>query len=95
METGATKNNESLKKACAHASQTMEKFSKEAQMKDIHERLKFCIGSYDFDKNPVGLLEVARDAYEALKTYKTQKPRKVSKQVLDKLEKAISKFNWF
>lgn len=90
MNSGATKENESLKKACITALETYTKI-KEEKFNASFSRLEWCVGSYDFDKNPSGLLESAVTTLEELKAYKEENPRKVTKQIIEKLEKAISK----
>ena len=55
--------------------------------------LIYCIGSYEYDLNPVGLFENAEKALKELTAYKEENSRKVTKAVLDKISKAIAKYN--
>ena len=55
----------------------------------IQAELEFVIGSYNFDKNPVGLYEIGGKAYKALEAYKADYPRKVSKKLLSDIEGAL------
>tara|TARA_Y100000739_G_scaffold139510_1_gene120185 strand:- start:299 stop:589 length:291 start_codon:yes stop_codon:yes gene_type:complete len=82
------KNNEKLKKSCADAVSTLEKLNLE-QFQDTLGRLKWCIGSYEFDKNPVGLNELGQVALKDLKAFKKENPRKVTKKVIEGLEKSL------
>ena len=85
------KNNEKLKKSCGDAVSTLEKLNLE-QFQDTLGRLKWCIGSYEFDKNPVGLNELGQVALEDLKEFKKENPRKVTKKVIEGLEKSLLNF---
>ena len=82
------KNNEKLKKSCADAVSTLEKLNLE-QFQDTLGRLKWCIGSYEFDKNPIGLNELGQVALKDLKAFKKENPRKVTKKVIEGLEKSL------
>ena len=62
------KNNEKLKKSCAEAVTTFEKLGL-TQFEDTLGRLKWCIGSYEFDKNPSGLNELGEIALNELKEF--------------------------
>lgn len=84
-------NNEKLKKSCDDAVSTLEKLNLE-QFQDTLGRLKWCIGSYEFDKNPVGLNELGQVALEDLKEFKKENPRKVTKKVIEGLEKSLLNF---
>jgi hypothetical protein len=81
--------NESLKKSCQGALEVLRKL-KDEKYSEIQSNLEWCIGSYDYDKNPEGLTLYGREALDALKDVKTKQPRKVSKKVIEDLEKAIS-----
>ena len=81
--------NEKLKNACEAAFMTFKKINT-GNFDDISSKLEYCIGSYNFDKNPVGLLEFGNKALVMLKDYKKDNPRKVTKKVVDDLEKSLS-----
>jgi hypothetical protein len=83
-----TKSNR-LSEACALAVQTFRKL-KNPEFDEIISKLEFCIGSYNFDKNPSGLVEYGYQAFEMLKAVKKQFPRKVSKEVLASLEESLT-----
>lgn len=74
-------------KACIEAKSKLEKLGIE---ENIQSELTWVIGSYNYDKNPVGLYEVGSKALGALKEFKTEKPRMVSKKFIEDLEKAFS-----
>lgn len=80
--------NEKLRNACQSALNTIKKLS-DPGFSEIESKLEFCIGSYDFDKNPVGLYEYGHKALSALKAYKQNNPRKVSVKIVTELEKNL------
>ncbi|MBN2481730.1 MAG: hypothetical protein JXB19_08325 [Bacteroidales bacterium] len=77
-----------LRDACQKAVQTFKKFN-QPEFSDIISRLEFCIGSYNFDKNPVGLIEYGHIALEMLKEVKKNHPRKISKELIKNLEDSL------
>ncbi len=81
--------NDKLREACAAASESIEKLD-DPKFADVKEKLDFCIGSYDFDKNPEGLYEYGAKALTELSAYKKKNPRKINKKVLTNLEKALA-----
>ena len=83
--------NESLKDACADSLDALRKL-KDDTFGEINSKLEYVIGSYEFDKNPVGLHEIGQNALSIMKKFKEQNPRKLSKKVIDKMEKSISKY---
>jgi len=82
------KNTEKFRNACEAAVQTFDKLNKE-EFNEIKSKLQYCIGSYDYDKNPSGLIEYGRIALEELKAFKEKNPRKVNKKILTDLEKHL------
>jgi hypothetical protein len=80
--------NQKIEKACEAA---LEKFQKIGLDKytDIQSKLEYVLGSYRYDGNPVGLYEIGEKALKSLKKYKKEKPRLVSKKLIEDLEKAI------
>jgi len=84
--------NENLKKRCEEAVVAFQKLNKE-EFNDIQSNLKWCLGSYSYDKNPEGLFEYGIKSLDALKKVKSKEPRKVTKKVIDGLEKAILSYN--
>jgi len=83
--------NDQLEKACR---ESLNKFAKidEGQFKDIRDKLEYCLGSYGFDGNAVGLHECAIDSSKLLKKYKEKNPRKVSVKLIDLIDKAAQKY---
>jgi len=84
--------NENLKQSCEEAIVAFRKLNDESYT-DLESKLQWCIGSYDYDKNPAGLYEYGVQSLDALKTAKEAQPRKVTKKVIDGLEKAIKSFS--
>ncbi len=80
--------NEKLRNACQSALNTFKKISV-PEYSDLQSKLEYCIGSYDFDKNPAGLYEYGSKALNALKTYKQNNPRKVTVKTVTDLEKSL------
>lgn len=80
---------ERLRDACDLAAQAFRKIN-HADFQDIIAKLEFCIGSYNFDKNPAGLVEFGYKALGILKEIKKKSPRKVSKEVISSLEDSLS-----
>jgi len=78
-----------LRNACQDALQVFQKI-KDEKYQDIQSKLEFCIGSYDYDQNPSGLYEFGNLALNNLKDIKSASPRKVSKKVIENLEKHLS-----
>jgi len=83
--------NEKLEKASKDALAQFEKIGDEKYY-DIRSKLEFVLGSYGFDGNPVGLYEYAKKSSDLLKKYKLKHPRKVSKKLIDSIDKAVSDF---
>jgi len=84
--------NEKLKQSCQEAIVAFQKLNDE-NFADIQSKLEWCIGSYEFDKNPAGLHEYGSKSLEVLKSVKEKQPRKVTKKVIDGLEKALTGFS--
>jgi hypothetical protein len=84
--------NENLKKSCTEAATAFQKLNKE-EFNNIQSKLEWCLGSYEYDKNPEGLFEYGIKSLDTLKKVKSKEPRKVNKKVIDGLEKAILSYN--
>lgn len=82
------KQNLKIEKACAAAFEKFQKIGLD-KYSDIQSKLEYVLGSYRYDGNPVGLYEIGEQALKALKKYKKEKPRLVSKKLIDDLEKAL------
>jgi hypothetical protein len=87
----STRVNQNMRNECQGALEILEKLNL-PNTTELQSKLKFCIGSFDFDKNPVGLHEYAVVALQALKDIKKTSPRKVTKKVVDGLEASIKKY---
>lgn len=81
-------NTEKFRNACEAASQVLAKLNKN-EFNDLQSKLEYCIGSYDYDKNPVGLVEYGEIAFRELKAFKAQNPRKVNQKIIKDLEKNL------
>jgi len=80
---------EKLRDVCELAAQTFRKINP-ADFQDIISKLEYCIGSYNFDKNPAGLQEFGYQALNMLQEIKKKQPRKVSKELISGLEECLS-----
>ena len=84
--------NERLKKSCEDALVAFGKLKNEKHS-EIQANLEWCLGSYNNDKNPVGIYKYGAESLETLKRVKVKQPRKVAKKVIDGLEKAILNYS--
>jgi hypothetical protein len=80
---------ERLRDACGLAIQSFQKL-KQPEFDEIVSKLKFCIGSYNFDKNPAGLVEFGFKALEMMKEIRKTKPRKISVEAVKALEESLA-----
>ena len=80
-----------LAKQCQQVATKLDKMEGQ-QYQEIKEKLEWCLGSYNYDKNPEGLADYGKQAIEKLKEARQEKPRQVSQKLIDDLEKALSKF---
>jgi hypothetical protein len=83
--------NDKLRNECQNALETLEKLNL-PETAELQTKLSWCIGSYDYDKNPSGLTEFGGMAVKALHKIKEKNPRKVSKKVIDGLEAGIRNY---
>ena len=83
--------NDKLRNECQAALETLQKLNV-TKTAELQAKLEWCIGSYDFDKNPSGLAEFGSQALKELKKIKDKDPKKVTKKLIDGLEGAIVKF---
>lgn len=83
--------NDKLRNECQAALETLKKLNV-AKTAELQAKLEWCIGSYDYDKNPSGLAEFGELALKELKKIKEKDTRKVTKKLIDGLEGAIAKF---
>lgn len=77
-----------LRDACQKAIQAFKKLN-QPEFKDIISKLEFCVGSFNYDKNPSGLIEYGHVALEILKEVKKNNPRKISKDLIKSLEDSL------
>ncbi len=78
-----------LRDACQAALNVFKSIN-QPEFAEIQSKLEFCIGSYDFDHNPVGLVEFGKNALEQLNAFKKTNPRKVNKSVIENLSRSLS-----
>jgi len=83
--------NEKLRNQCELALESMKKLN-DPDTTELQSNLEWCMGSYDYDRNPSGLVEFAAVTLRTLKDIKKENPRKINKKVIDGLEKSITGF---
>ena len=83
--------NETLKGACFESLESLRKYEREG-FAEIIGKLEYVIGSYDFDKNPVGLHEIGEKALTQMKNFKKENPKKLTIKTIEKLDKALRKY---
>lgn len=86
-----SKINETLKEACLEAIAAIDK-TKATEFQEIRSKLEYVVGSYEFDKNPVGLHEIGKLALQNLETFKEANPKKVTKKTVDTIQKALAAY---
>ncbi len=79
-----------IEKACINALEKIRQIGRD-DFNEVQSKLEYVIGSYQYDHNPVGLYEVGAMALNKLKGAKTEKPKLITKKLLDELEKALEK----
>jgi hypothetical protein len=82
MSTAVSK----IEKACVSAKDKMESLGIEEQ---LVSEIEWCLGSFASDQNPAGLYEKGEAALKALESFKKENPKKVTKKLLDDLQKAL------
>lgn len=85
-----TPDTDKLRTAIVNALTTFEKINDIANA-EIIEKLRFVIGSFDFDKNPIGLYEFGEKALPILTSIKEKNTKLVTKKVIDDLVKVLAK----
>ncbi len=78
-----------LRDACELAAVTLKKLNK-PEYEDTASRLIYCIGSYNYDKNPSGLVEYGHKALELLTQAMLKNPKKIQKSLIKKLEESLA-----
>lgn len=84
------KHHNKLRDACHEAFLCFKKIG-DSKNSEIQSKLEFVVGSYNYDKNPVGLYEIGKIALKILKEIKAKNPKKVNKKVVDDLEEGLKK----
>ncbi|WP_194777797.1 hypothetical protein [Pararhodonellum marinum] len=66
---------------------TLEKLEKLKIESSLAAELAWCFRSYEYDGNPVGLIEKSQKALEVLKEAREKNSKAVSKKLIEDLEK--------
>jgi hypothetical protein len=83
--------NENLRNSCQQALETLKKLNR-TETTELQSKLEWCLGSYDFDKNPSGLYEYGVVTLETMRSIKADNPRKINKKVIEGLEVGLKNF---
>lgn len=77
----------SIEKACEDALKKLQAVGLDAQ---LQRDIQWCLGSYNADKNPAGLYEMAQRALQVFQAAKEKKTKGITSKVTDDLEKVLS-----
>ncbi len=66
---------------------TLEKLEKLKLDEKLHAELSWCLNSYKFDNNPIGVVEKSGKALQLLKAKRDENSKAVSKKLIEDLEK--------
>jgi hypothetical protein len=96
-KTVATPAKKSAAKPKAKASVNIEKVAEDILTKlkslniepQLQADLEWCLGSYRFDKNPIGLLDSLKNALSVLKQEQSRKTKGVTATLISSIEKAL------
>jgi hypothetical protein len=75
-----------LEKTVLSALEKLEKLKLDEQ---LQAELSWCLGSYEYDQNPVGVIEKSSKVLELLKSKREENARAVSKKLIEDLEKLV------
>lgn len=68
---------------------TLDKLEKLKLDEKLHAELSWCLKSYEYDNNPVGLIEKSQKALQLFKAKREENSRAISKKLVEDLEKVI------
>ncbi|MBX2966384.1 MAG: hypothetical protein KF845_09580 [Cyclobacteriaceae bacterium] len=69
--------------------QVLEKLQALNAEPQLQADIAWCLGSYRYDKNPVGLIQKGTEALALLKALKKKSPKAVPAKLISDLEKAL------
>jgi len=84
-----SKTHDKIEKACIDAKLKFEEIG-DLKYSDIRSKLEFVLGSYAFDRNPVGLYEIGTQALFLLQKHHETNAKQVPKKLITDLEKALA-----
>lgn len=76
----------SVDKACTHILEKLQELDAEHQ---LQADIRWCLGSYGYDHNPVGLYEIVQRALEVFKTHQARKTKGVTAKLISDLEAVL------
>jgi hypothetical protein len=68
---------------------TLEKIEKLNLDEKLHAELSWCWNSFQYDNNPVGVIEKSKKALELLKAKREENSKAVAKKLVEDLEKIV------
>lgn len=84
--TAAKSKSGNLEQASVAALEKLRSLNIEA---DLQAQLEWCIGSYRYDQNPIGLMEAVKQALAVLKAEQARKTKGVTATLIASIEKAL------
>lgn len=69
--------------------QVLEKLQSLNSEPQLQADIAWCLGSYRYDKNPIGLIQKGSEALAVFKTLKTKSAKAVPAKLITDLEKAL------
>ncbi|AFL85668.1 hypothetical protein Belba_3154 [Belliella baltica DSM 15883] len=66
---------------------TLEKLEKLKLDEKLYAELSWCLKSYEYDNNPIGVIEKSQKALELFKAKREENSRAISKKLIEDLEK--------
>lgn len=76
-----------IEKTCQAALAKLKELNAEPQ---LQADIEWCLGSYSYDKNPVGLFQVAKRSLEVFKEMQAKKVKGVTAKFTGDMEKALA-----
>lgn len=70
--------------------QSLEKLAKMGADQKLQDDIKWCLGSYNFDKNPAGLIETGGRALKFFQEAKSKNAKAVPAKLLSDLQKVLA-----
>ena len=83
--------NDQLEKICRESLNQFVKID-DGKYSKIRSKIEYCLGSYGYDGNIIGLYESAKESSALFKKYIKKNPRKVAKKFIDSIDRTVLKY---